>query len=169
MCDPITLGVTSAVIGAAGSLTSGIMSKQIGDANAKAYDQQARNREEKAKFDSAQARTKYDRHRGQTLASIGTTGFDIASFSDVFADSATESALEVKAIKYQGTVESNYLRFQGASAKYQGKAALLGSVFQAAGQVAGGFGKTAGMGPTQAAGTTVGYQPWNYQMQRFSA
>ena len=165
MCDPITIGFVSA----AGSLTSGFMSKKIGDANAKAYDQAAKNREEKAKFDSEQALTKYDRTRGAAVAAIGTTGFDIASFSDVFADSATESALEVKAIKYQGTVEANYLRFQADSQRYQGNAALIGSVFQAAGQVGAGYGKSQGMNQNVAAGTTVGYQPWNYQMQRFAA
>lgn len=165
MCDPFTLTVASAAVGAAGSLATGFMGMQAGKANAKAYKYQAQLREEKAAFDSAQAVTKFQRVQGQAIANIGTTGIDLQSFSDVLADSAVESALEVAAIKWQGQHEADNLRFQARTQEYQAKAAMISSVFQATGQALGGAGKAYGMQGSPANG--VAYQPWGYQVNRY--
>lgn len=166
MCDPFTLMAVGTAVSAAGSLASGYMGMQAGKANAAGYRQQAILREEKAKYDSAQAITRFERTQGQAVANIGTTGLSIESFSDVLADSAVESALEVEAIKWQGHAEANNLRFQAATQEYQGKAAMISGIFSAVGQAAGGMGKAMGMQGSPMNG--VGYSPWSYQVNRFT-
>lgn len=166
MCDPFTLMAVGTAVSAAGTVATGYMGMKAGEANADGYRQQAIMREEKAKFDSSQAITRFQRTQGQAIANIGTTGISIESFSDVLADSAIESALEVEAIKWQGTAEANNLRFQADAQEYQGKAAFIGSLFAAAGQVAGGVGKSMGMQGSPANG--VAFKPWGYQVNNFS-
>jgi hypothetical protein len=134
---------------------------KVGRTQQAEFGRQADLREQKAVFDSAQARNKFERVRGQQAAAIGATGLDPSSFSDLLADSVMESELEVKAIKFQGAQEAYNLRTQGAAARQSGDAAQVASYFSAAGTVASGGAKIAA-GPTFQS-TAIG--PWRTSVQ----
>jgi hypothetical protein len=152
---------------AAGQLSSGIMSWQTGRENQAQFEYQAALREQKGKYDAEQARNKYDRTRGQAAVNMGTTGISLASFSDVMADSAMESALEIKAIRFQAQAEAENLRAQGRAKANEGRAAFIGSVFSAIGTGLNTRAKLASMGGGSGTGN-VAYQPWNYQVSRYN-
>lgn len=141
MCDPVSLGITAAVVGAAGSITTGIMGAKSASFNARELDRQAEIRREKAEYDVRQATTKFERLQGQTIASAATTGLSLQSFSDVLADSVMEHALEVKAIRWGGGNEARNLEGQAAGQRYNGQAAMIGGIFGAAGKLTGGLEK----------------------------
>jgi len=133
--------IAGTAISAAGTVLGGISSYQTGKANEKALNAQADARLEKGKYDTEQADIRFRREQGKVLAGIGTSGVDARSFLDVLTDDAAESSLEKQSIKFGATVDSNNLRYQGKVQRAQGKAALIGSIFSAAGTVASGYGK----------------------------
>lgn len=136
MCvDPVSLSFAAGAIGAVGNMIAGFSKKQEADANAAALENNALQRQEKAKFDIERADVKYRRVTGSTVAKIGSTGVDVSSFSDVLADDAKESALEKKAIQVSADIDSANLRFQAAGQRSQGQAALVTGIFGAASSV----------------------------------
>jgi hypothetical protein len=153
----IGAAVASAAIGVVGTLGNAKSVSETAQVNAHALDTQAAYREEKAKYDSAQALTRYQRVRGAQIASAASTGLDIASFSDVMADSAMESALEIKAIKYQGHLEAQNLRFQASGKRTEAENALAAGYLNAGSAVIGAAGKMAGSLPTNSVSTD---SPW---------
>ena len=140
MSNPLTIGAAFKGVGygveAAGSLWAGAQSAKASKAKAEALERQAALRIEKGIFDSSEAGTKYQRSRGSAVSMIGNTGLDIASFSDVLADAAIESALEQKVIMFQAEQEAANLRAQAQQARDEAKAAKTGSIFKAVGTAA---------------------------------
>lgn len=162
MCPPAAVAmalvtVASTAVSVVGTLGSAKAASQTANINAQALETQAAYREEKAKYDSEQALTRYQRVRGAQVATAATTGLDIASFSDVMADSAMESALEVKAIKYQGTLEANNLRFQASGERAEATNAKSSGTWNAIGQGVSGAAKLLGQMPTNSVSTS---SPW---------
>ena len=168
MCIPIALGLGLAAAGvsAAGSLSSASAGAKAHKASAAAFEQQAIMREQKGAFDAQQAIHRYDRNRGQTVASIGTTGLSLESFSDVLADSAVESALEVKAIKYGAKAEADNLRFQAAGQRVQAKTTRQAGTLSAVGTMLGAGAKAYGGAPS-ASTASVFSQPWSATVTKF--
>lgn len=103
--------------------------QQIADTNAVEFERQADLRVQKAKFDGAQAINRYNRVYGDQMAAIGKSGLDVGTFSDVIADSALESNLEVQQLKWTGDQEARNLKVQAynqrANADLQAKGLLL--------------------------------------------
>lgn len=158
MCiDPVSLTLISAGASAAGSLFSGFSSYQNGKANAAALEVQAKNREEKAKFDVERADNKFQRVQGTARNVAAASGIDVKSFYDVLADNAAESALEKEAIRYGAELDVSNLKSQAAASRKNGTAALVGGAIGAVSAVAGGYGKIA----TSKSGTGVQLtNPW---------
>lgn len=132
--------VVGTVISGAGQVVGGISANQTAKANAKGLENQARLREEKGKYDVAAEERRFARDQGTKLAQIAKSGLAGASFYDVLNDDAEESALAKEAIKFGAVADATNVRNQAESVKAQGKAALVGSVFAAAGTVASGAG-----------------------------
>jgi len=122
----------------AGSAVSGITRYSEGRANAAALETAAAQRLEKAEFDVETVDRRARRQAGAVRNRIGTTGIDIASFSDVLADDARESALEKKAIRVSAEIDAQNLRFQAAGMKQNARMSLVSSVFDMGTAVASG-------------------------------
>jgi hypothetical protein len=161
MCPPaaIAIGATliSAAAGAAGSFIQAKNATKVANLNANALEQQAALRQEKAKFDAAQAATKFERLRGQQYALIGKSGLDTGTFSDLLADSALESALEQKQIHWTADRESDNLNFQAGSARMNGQMERQGAILSGIGKLAGGAGSIAGQMPSSSVSVS---SPW---------
>lgn len=138
MCDPASIAIgIGGVTSAAGSIWKGSAESKAYTARAAELEQQAALRVQKGEFDADQSARKFERTRGGAYAGIGNTGLDIASFSDVLADSAIEAALEQKVIRFQAQQEAANLRAQAAQSRSAAKAAKTGSFFSAAGSLFG--------------------------------
>lgn len=167
MCiDPVSMMVIGTVVSAAGTVAGGISSYQAGNANAKGLQEQARLRELKGKYDVEAADRQYRREQGKVLSGVAASGGTAVSFLDVLRDDAAESALEKAAIKFGAKVDATNLRNQASFAKSQGKAALIGSLFSAAGtamtgmgKASGGSGSAGGYGGTGGSGWTTTVTP----------
>jgi len=146
MCiDPVTATVVGTAITSGGTLMSGISANKTGQANQKALESQADLREQKGVYDEEQARNRYTRSRGTTIARMAGSGLDLTTFIDVLNDDAAEAATERKAIRFGAQVDAANIRFKGASSAAEGKGALVGSVFSAAGTAFAGYGKATAM------------------------
>jgi hypothetical protein len=160
MCPPtaIAIGFTvaSTALSMANAVQAGQSQARVSETNARALETQAAYRQEKAKFDAAQVLTKYQRVRGKQIAGAAASGIDIASFSDALADSTIESALEVKAIRYQGTLEANNLLFQAAGERNEADGFRRAGTINAVAAGLQGGARLAGQIPTS---TSVS-SPW---------
>lgn len=125
-----------------GSILGGIGAKQEADL-------EAFNIETERKFNSASASQaararmdEYDSATATNLASFAAAGRDIGSDRSIkaFLDKQKEVASEdVGRIQKQETRQSNQYIAEAARTKRSGKTALASSLFQAAGQAAGGY------------------------------
>jgi hypothetical protein len=161
MCEPVSIGLGLATfgLGAAQSITQATMGAQTARVNAAALEQQAQIRLQKGEFDADQAINKYERLAGQARANIGVTGISADSFGDVLADSAMESALEVKAIRWGAAHEAKNLQFQASVQRANAKAAKVGGIFGVLGSALKGFSAFKGMQPGGTQGFSV--PSWN--------
>ena len=143
MCmDPVSaVLIAGTAVSAAGTIYGGISSKKAADANAAQAEQQAALRRQQALVDIETADRNQRRVMGKTLAAIGTSGVDARSFLDVINDDLQEGALEKIKIKYGGENDAKNLQTGAANTRRAGKAALIGSVFSAAGTAAQGYGR----------------------------
>lgn len=135
MCDPFSLAVTSGVVGAAGSLYSGVQQSSAMKANAAALDVQAKAREDKAAFDLERSGVKFAQQQGAARAVMATSGFTTESFSDVLANDVAEAELEKAAIRMGATNDVRSIRTQAANTRSQAGGVVIGSMFSAAGAV----------------------------------
>jgi hypothetical protein len=153
MCEPASImtavsvgstiaGTAASVVSAgsqvAGSLHAGEMKSGIASANARLFDEQAKARIEKGKFDAQTAMRNYSRAKGTALSRIASSGVSAQSFYDVLADDAAEAALQRKAIKYGAQAEADNLRFQAAGQRLEARAAKDGARIAAIGNAASG-------------------------------
>ena len=141
MCDPVSLTLGSAAIGAVGSLYGGLSANRAARDNAALLDRQSALRMEQARVEQESADIRARRAAGSRNAGIGTTGVTAESFSDVINDDLQSTALEQRLIQYGALTDSQNLRAKAGNMRKQGSEALIGSVFSAAGQIADGSGK----------------------------
>jgi hypothetical protein len=161
MCDPVSLTLAATAVGTVASAGASFVqaknATKVANMNASALEQQAALRQEKAKFDAAQAATKFERLRGQQYALIGKSGLDTGTFSDLLADSALESALEQKQIHWTADRESDNLNFQAGSARMNGQMERQGAILSGIGKLASGAGSIAGQLPSSSVSVS---SPW---------
>jgi hypothetical protein len=167
MCDPVSIGVGFAVVGATvgavSALRQGSAAKGAAQANANLIDMQARQREHKAQYDEAQKRNAFLRVRGRQQAIAGKSGLSMLSFSDVFEDSALESALEIKAIRYSAAADVYQLKYQrnvevwkGNEAKKAGQLAAVGAIAKGGAQAFGAMPESVSLSSPWETTTTYG-------------
>lgn len=157
MCiEPVsTLLLIGTAVSVGSQIYSGVQTQKAAQTNAAVQVQQAQQqaarveeqvvvREEKAVYDTEQQSRQFARQQGSSIASASTTGVDIRSFADVFADDSAEAELESRAIRYGATKDAQNAREQSkidqsraaasASAlRTSGNNAMVGSVFSAVG------------------------------------
>ena len=157
MCiEPVsTLLLIGTAVSVGSQIYSGVQTQRAAQTNAAVQVQQAEQqaarveqqavvREEKGVYDTEQQARQYTRQLGMNTAGAATTGVDIRSFADVFADDSAEAELESRAIRYGATKDAQNAREQSkidqsrasasASAlRTSGNNAMVGSVFSAVG------------------------------------
>jgi hypothetical protein len=156
MCGPAA-PLIAAGMSAAGTLIGGVMANQqgkyehaLGMQNAKIADEQARDsvlrgREEARDFFRQAAQIK-----GQQIASMAANGIDLGfgSAARIQQDTAATVSEDAQDLYFNADQRTNSFhveainrRAEASAAKYRGKQALIGSLFQAGSTLASGFGK----------------------------
>lgn len=129
MCSIALLGIGLSV---GGALVQGVQAQQMANAQAKAYDQQAKADQQAAAFEAAQERRKQELLRANARAQVGASGVAFAgSPTEVLAFNARENQLDLEAIRYGSQLRQNNLRTQGDIARFQGKQAMGAAIFSA--------------------------------------
>lgn len=142
MClDPVSMMVIGAGVSAGGQLYSGIAADKAARRDASRLETQAALAQGKGEYEAEQAFRRFERDKGKKEAAVGTTGIDIQSFADVFADDSEEAALERKTIRQNAMADADNLRYRASSTRQAGKNAMIGSAFAAVGSVFGAAGK----------------------------
>lgn len=139
MCDPVSLTVAGAVIGAGGSLYSGF--QQAG-----AYRDQARFAERAAVMEGQAGRYEMERVKSRNDRALAgmrqqfiSGGIALeGSAKEVIADSAAEASLDEQAILYGAKVRSDNKRFEAKLARSNARSAIIGGFINAAGSIIGG-------------------------------
>lgn len=140
MCDPLSLTVVSAGIGAGGAIYSGIQGKSAHEANAAALEVQAKARETKSQFDIDQAQQRFTKTQGAAIAQIAKSGLTVGSFSDILSSNAGEASIEQEAIRYGANLDADGIRYRAASERTAGKSSEISGYINAAGAVVGAAG-----------------------------
>lgn len=153
MCDPVTIGVATAV-SAAASLTSGYMAMQqgkyqneLGKENARQANMAARDALARGRQDAILQGRQAAGLRGAQNAALAASGVDVGfgSALDVSGDAALLASEDANAIRENAVRESrgfqinaiNY-RAQGRAAKMQGVGQMIGSIGDASRTILGG-------------------------------
>lgn len=172
MCHPAALAIAAGVVSAAGSIVGGMQT------NAQ-YKYQARIDKQNAKLAAEQAHESVLQGRdeaqalfrnagqieGQQAASMAANGVDLSFGSAALVQEDTKSQEHEDASALYRNVynrtrgfDIDASNYQSASkaAKQQGKAALIGGFFDAAGSLMSGFSQASGMKAKTALGRTGG-------------
>lgn len=127
-----TLALLGTALSVGGALAEGRQSKQMADAQARAYEQQARADAQSAAFEQGQERHRQDLLQAQARAQAGASGVGMAgSPAEVLAANAGQGQLDLKAIQYSALLRQNNLGTQGAISRFSGKQAVAASIFNA--------------------------------------
>lgn len=128
----MALGIIGAVVGAAGSLMSGMMAAQNSRNQAAIYERQAAAERAQAQFNADQQESKAIR-----LISKQRTGFLSSGVSlqgtptDVLLDTTMQTDLDVQAIKYNGEIKAQNFEMQAAALRAKAGGQELGGAFGA--------------------------------------
>ncbi|WP_095091391.1 hypothetical protein [Mesorhizobium sophorae] len=137
-----TLALLGTALSVGGALAEGRQSKQMADAQARAYEQQARADAQSAAFEQGQERHRQDLLKAQARAQAGASGVGIAgSPAEVLAANAGQGQLDLKAIQYSSQLRQNNLGTQAAISRFSGRQAVAASIFNAGNALAGGLSK----------------------------
>lgn len=122
MClDPITAIVAGTVLTAGAQVASGIAQGQV-------YDRQAGIERQRAGYEADRAQEDAKRLLGRSIASAGSSGLTIDSFTAPILDNATEMALDEAAIRYGGEARATSLEASASSARFGGFLGAAGTV-----------------------------------------
>jgi hypothetical protein len=149
MCDPLSISIASAGVGAVGALQSGMAASNAARTNAAMLEVQAQRRDQKAAFEVRQAEHTFDVQQGALRNRVSTSGLTAGSFSDLFAADATEKALQVEGIKWSAKNDTDNLKDQASAERSKASSATTSMFFNAAGAVvgaAGGYYKSSNLG-----------------------
>lgn len=138
MCGPLAVAGIGVAISAAGSIYSGMASKQAADSEAKQYEIQ---RVENATATSQASRDRFAEFsdlEGANQTAIAAGGFTSESFGVLGEDNRKVALEDATRIEDQGAVKDGRMRFAAGQAKARGKAAFMGGLINAAGTIASG-------------------------------
>lgn len=128
MCVPLPLigGIVSGV----GSAIGAIQSANAYKAQAKFHERQAEMERDKGAFDAARQTERARQILGQQVANYSASGIQIdGSAADVIADTGSQAALDVGAIRYGADIRSSNERFEAQMARTNARGAQVGAVF----------------------------------------
>lgn len=126
------IGAASGVVGAVGTVVSGMQAQQQGKTQAAILRQQADRERQQAETDSQDFRDQQSRLLAQRRAVLGGSGVDFSTGSPLLAseDFAGETELQALKIKTGGEVRGTRLEQQAMLIRQQGNDALTGSLFR---------------------------------------
>lgn len=146
MCPMLLIAGIGTAVSAMGSIASGQAAKAQADAQAAADRQQADQTLKQGQYQADRKGEEINQKIGEQTAQIGGSGVTTSgSPSDVVSSTASSGSLDRSAILYGAKVNSDDLRYQGQLAKQQGRNAVTGSYFSAAGNLFSGLGSMAKM------------------------
>lgn len=140
MCDPLSLTVATAAIGAASSLYGGFQQAEAYGMQAEAAERSAVGEERSGAYAAKRIadanKRALDSMRGQYLsAGFALTGSPAA----VIEDSAREGSLDEQAPIYDARIRAANKRFEARMARFNKTSAQVGAVLNAASSVTGSF------------------------------
>jgi len=140
------LMIASSVLGAFGSITSGIAAGQAGKAQQKAANQAASLQRRQGAINAMQTRREGARFAGEQLAAIAGSGIDIAEGSplELMADTQREIDWRAATTRFEAESGAVSLENQGRLAKWEGNVRKSAAFGKAAGQLFGGLGGIGG-------------------------
>lgn len=144
MCDPVSLGIASAAVGAAGSLYSGFTQAAAYKDQARFADRQAVSEGQAGRYEEQRLKSSNDRQLAGMKQQFVSGGIDPNSGSskEVIADSATQASLDEQAVLYGAKVRADNKRFEAKLARKNATSAIISGVIGAASSVVGGMTQT---------------------------
>jgi len=117
----LALAIAGAAFSAVGAIQQGNAQAAAHNANAKLFEQQATQEEQRAELEADREDRNFRRHQGSVIASIGGSGASLANFSEVLADDLQTNASEVAIIRQGGANRSANLRSQANNSRSQAR------------------------------------------------
>lgn len=142
MCFPVAMALVSAGISAAGSVMGGAMAQQQAKAQKAAYDRQAQMTTMQGEYEAGRKQDEINQITGRQVALTGGSGVTLeGSPTAVIADTASQGALDIGAIRWGAKVKADTFNYEGQLAKIQGQNAMAGGIMGGIGSLVGGLGK----------------------------
>lgn len=139
------LGLVGTAVSAAGTLAAGAAQKSASEYQALQLEQQAK--EEKAAAQREEARVRKERDfvlsRQQAVASSSNLGALDETVLDLAGDVTQEAEYQEGMVRYGGEERAKGRRAQAVASRMEGKAAMTGAMFGAAGTLMDGVGSFA--------------------------
>jgi hypothetical protein len=141
----MALGIIGAVVGAAGSLMSGMMAAQASQQQANAYARQAALERQQAAFNADQQEAKAIKLISSQRTAFLGAGVSLAGTpTDVLVDTTNQTDLDVQAIKYNGEIKAQNFEMQAAALRTKAEGQQIGGVFGALSPLIKGFSGASG-------------------------
>lgn len=139
MCGPVA-AVIGGVVSGVGALVQASAARRSYEAQAALNDRQAGLERLRGEYEAGQFRKQADRLIGTTIASGAAGGVLYSgSVAEVVQETIAETELDIEAIKYGANVNAANYQAQAGIDRANGRRALIGGFFNAAGNVLGGF------------------------------
>jgi len=141
----MALGIIGAVVGAAGSIMSGMMAAQASRAQADAYTRQAALERQQAAFNAQQQEDKAIKLISAQRSAYLSAGVSLQGTpTDVLLDTTQQSNLDTQAIKYNGAIKEQNFLMQARALQVKAQGQQAGGFFGALSPLIKGFGGAGG-------------------------
>lgn len=136
------LGIIGTIVSAVGTIAGGIAQKNAADFQAEQLERQGKEERAASQREADRARKERDfvLSRQQAVASASNLGALDETVLDLAGDVAQQGAMNAAMIRYGGEERMKGRQAQAAAARMEGRAAMMGSMFGAAGTIMGGMG-----------------------------
>jgi hypothetical protein len=140
MCAMAPLLIATTGLQALGSIMQGNAAADAGEAQQAAYRQAAENERMASGYEATRVADKNRRAASAALVQVAGSGVSLTgSPTEVLADNAIQSQMDIDAIRFGSTIKQNNLLTQGDLAKMQGEQKQTAGYIGAATNVASGF------------------------------
>lgn len=140
MCAMAPLLIATTGLQAVGSIMQGNAAADAGAAQQQAYQQAAENERRAAGYEATRVADKNKRAASAALTQVAGSGVSLTgSPTEVLADNAIQSQMDIDAIRFGSTIKQNNLLMQGDLAKMQGEQKQQAGYIGAATNVASGL------------------------------
>jgi hypothetical protein len=140
MCAMAPLMLATTALSAVGSIMQGNAAAAAGDAQQAAYRQSAEYERQSSAYEATRVADKNKRAASAALVQVAGSGVSLAgSPTEVLADNAIQSQMDIDAIRFGSTIKQNNLLTQGDLAKMQGDQKQQAGYIGAATNVASGL------------------------------